>query len=123
MWFAVRKDVEQLARMLASYADLLLSKRARMEEVHSLTEVVRQIGDNISVFFIKHRIFPPAFLFSISEAVKELDSDTPLELWIFLSADQQRRYEWVQVLRMGLDVPLIHVTYTSGSNIGNLHWI
>ena len=24
---------------------------------------------------------------------------------------------------MGLDVPLIHVTYAPGSNIGNLHWI
>ena len=82
-----------------------------------MTEVVRQIGDNISVFFTKCRILPPAFLSSISEAVKELDSDTPLK---FLPADRRRRYEWLQVLRMGLDVP---VTYAPGSNIGNLHWI
>ena len=123
LWFAVRKDVEQLARTLASYADLLLSKRARMEEIHSSTEVVRQIGDNISVFFTKHRILPPAFLSSISEAIKELDFDTPLELGKFLPADRRRRYEWLQALRMGLDVPLIHVTYAPGSNIGNLHWI
>ena len=87
MWFAVQNDVEQLACIFTSYADLLLSKRARMEEVHSSTEVVRQIGDNISVFFTKRRILPPAFLSSISEAVKELDSDTPLELGKFLPAD------------------------------------
>ena len=24
---------------------------------------------------------------------------------------------------MGLDVPLIHITYAPGSNVGNLHWI
>ena len=72
LWSAVRNDVEQLARTFASYADLLLSKRARMEEVHSSTGAVRQIGDNISVLFTKRHILPPAFLSPIGEAVNPL---------------------------------------------------
>lgn len=59
----------------------------------------------------------------ISEAIKEMDFDTPLELGKFLPPDRQKWYEWLQGLRMGLDVPLIHVTDAPGSNVGNLHWI
>ena len=78
LWSDMRNNVEQLARSFTSYADLLLTKRARMEEIHSSTEVVRQIGENITVSFTKCLILPPAFLSSINEAVKELDPDTPL---------------------------------------------
>ncbi len=48
-WFQLKKDVEQLARSLASYADLLLDKR---QVIHSSKEVPRNIGDNLSVSYI-----------------------------------------------------------------------
>ena len=49
----VRNNVEQLARSLASYADLLLTKRVRMEDIHSAIEVVRTVGKNMMVSFME----------------------------------------------------------------------
>ena len=123
MWLPMKNDVEQLARSFASYADLLLAKRSRMEVVHSSTEVVRQISENLTVSYTERRVLPPTFLSPISDALKRLDHTTPLELGKLLPTDRRRRYEWLQALKGGLDVPLIHVTYAPGSNIGNLHWV
>ena len=118
-----KQDVKQLARSLASYADLLKAKRARMEDIHSSTEVVRQISENLTVHFTEHRVLLPPFLASISEALKDLGHNAPLELGKLLPSDRRRRYEWLHALKGGLEVPLIHLTYAPGSNVGNLHWI
>ena len=101
----VRNNVEQLARSLASYVDLLLTKRVRMEDIHSAIEVVRTVGKNMMVSFTELCLLPPTFLLPISKALKDLDPNTPLELGNLLPSDQCRRYEWLQALIMGLDVP------------------
>ena len=43
------KQCRIVSTLFASYADLLLLKRARMEDVHSSAKVVRQIGENITI--------------------------------------------------------------------------
>ena len=63
-----KQDVKQLACSLASYADLLRAKRARMEDIHSSTEVVRQISKNLTVHFTERPVLLPPFLASISES-------------------------------------------------------
>ena len=85
----MKNDVEQLAHSLESYADLLLAKRARMEVVHSSTEVVRQISENLTVSYTERHVLPPTFLSPISNALKRLDHTTPLELGKLLPTDQQ----------------------------------
>lgn len=117
----IKNDVEQLAHYLASYADLLLAKRVRMDAVHSSTEVVRQISENLTVSYTDRHAFTPLCLSPISDALESQDDDTALEFGKFLPTDRRRRYEWLQSLKGGLCVPLIHVTYAPGSNIGNLH--
>ena len=116
----LKNDVEQLAHSFASYADLLLEKRARMEVVHSSTEVVRHISEYLRVSYTKRRALPPTFLSPVSDAIKRLDHSTPLELGRLLPTDRHQRYGWLQALKGGLDVPLVHVTYAPGSNIGNV---
>ena len=61
----MKNDVKQLARSFASYADLLLAKRARMEVVHSSTEVVRRISENLAVSYTERRVLPPTFHLSV----------------------------------------------------------
>ena len=60
MWLPLKKDVEQLSQSLASYADLLLDKRARIQFIHSSKEVTRSIGEHLSVSYIdKYHRLPP----------------------------------------------------------------
>ena len=94
-----------------------------MEAIHSSTEPVRQISQYLAVMYTKSRVLTPAFLSPISESLKSLGPNAPLELGKLLPTDRRRRYEWVEALKQGLDIPLIHVTYAPGSNIGNLHWV
>lgn len=68
-------------------------------------------------------IQPSSILSPISDAIDQLEPNTPLELRLLLPDDHRKCYEWIQVLGQGLRVPIVHVQYSPGSNIGNLHWI
>ena len=52
VWLPLKKDVEQLSWSLASYADLLLDKRARIQLVHHSNEITRSVAENLSVSYI-----------------------------------------------------------------------
>ena len=122
-WVELRSAVQQLAQSLASYADHLVDKRIRMQAVHSAEEVVRNIGDSLSVRFTGVRHSPPPYTAPISEAVMAAGPETPVELGELLPSDRRRKYDWLMEVRNGLGVPLVHVTYSLGSNVGNLTWI
>ena len=122
-WLDVKSLVENLARSLASYADLLLAKRMKMQVVHSSQEVVRNISQNLTVRFTGVRAMPPTFLAPVCEAIVAAGPDVPQEVGALLPSDRRRRYEWMQEIKRGLQVPLVHVTYAPGSSVGNLHWI
>lgn len=78
---------------------------------------------HLSVSYIdKYHRLPP-IMSPISDAIKQIEPNTPMNLRPLLPDDRRRRYEWVQTLKHGLDVPIIHVQYSPGSNIGDLHWI
>ena len=92
----MKNDVEQLARSFVSYADLLLAKRARMEVVHSSTEVVRHISENLAVSYTEYRVLLPTFHLSVM----------PIRDWI------------TSVLwRLGSSSPLIGGEDTSGCKL------
>ena len=91
MWLPMKNDVQQLAHSFASYAYLLLAKRARMEVVHSSTEVVRRIREYLTVSYTERRVLPPTLLSPISDALKRLDHTTPLELGKLLPTDRRRQ--------------------------------
>ena len=123
MWLPLKNDVEQLSRSLASYADLLLDKRAWIQLIHSLKEVTRNVTENLTVSYMDKCHRPSCVLSSISGAITQLEPNIPLDLRPLLPGDRRRRYEWIQTLKQGLEVPIMHVQYSPGSNIGDLHWI
>ena len=77
MWLEVKSSVENLAHSLASYADLLLAKRMKMQVVHSSQEVVQNIRQNLTVQFTDVRVMPPMFLGPVCEAVVAAGPDVP----------------------------------------------
>ena len=122
-WQDMKKATETLARSLASYADLLIEKRSRMELVHNSPEVVRTIGENLTVRYTHTRVQPPSYLSPLSDAVMSAGLNVPVEIGQMLPTDRRQKYDWVEEIRKGLRVPLVHVTYSPGSNVGNVHWI
>ena len=122
-WLSLKEDVEQLSRSLLSYADLLLDKRARIQFIHSSNEVTRNVAEHLSVSYVDKCQRPSPIISSISNAITQIEPNTPLDLRPLLPDDRRRRYEWIQTLKHGLDVPIIHLQYSPGSNIGDLHWI
>lgn len=122
-WMVFKASVEQLARSLASYSDSLVAKRARIQAVHTSECSVRNIGDSLSVRFTRIHHSPPPYLAPIAKAVAAAGLNVPVELGALLPTERRRRYDWVTDLKRGLQVPLVHLTYSPGSNLGNLFWV
>ena len=122
-WAEVKQSVEQLATSLATYADRLGAKRVRMESVHASEHVVRSIGDCLSLHYTGVRNSCPPYLLPVTDSVTRAGLNQPVELGELLPVDRRRRYDWLMEVKKGLSVPLIHLSYSPGSNIGNLTWI
>ena len=106
----LKSAVETLARSLASHSEHLLVKRSKKLAIHLSEEVVRNIGDNLAVWFTGVRAFPPAFLSPVCKVVEAAGPNIPLELGPLLPVDWRRRYDWMLEIKQGLQVTLVHVT-------------
>lgn len=67
---SLRKNTEQLARSMASYAEYLSSQRKKMNTLHSLASPVRHVSDSMSVTFVK----PSTGLLSWNSRLEKLSS-------------------------------------------------
>ena len=118
-WVKFKSEVELLAKSLAKYADMLSSKRVAMSLIHSSQQPVRNVGNSMSILYITPRHSPSSDLAQISSAISAADSYVPVDLQEFLPSDRRRRFDRLESLKKGLDVPIVLVTYAPGSN---LHW-
>ena len=94
-----------------------------MESVHASEHVVRSIGDCLSLHYTGVRNSCPPYLLPVTDSVTRAGLNQPVELGELLPVDRRRRYDWLMEVKKGLSVPLIHLSYSPGSNIGNLTWI
>ena len=124
-WKAFKQEVEILARSLQKYSDILCVKKHRTFTNHHSQEQVRSIENSLSVQFLQQRHTVPSTLQSLCEEITYAGSDTPVLLQDtnMLPEDRKRRYEYMEALKNGLDVPIVLVTYSPGGNCVNLHWV
>ena len=122
-WSTVKREVELLAEALARYADLLTSKRARITSLHHSDAPARTVANGLTVDFIKSRHTVPSVLDKFTEAIHEAGTNVPVDLDPLLPGDRRRRYDLIQVLKCGLNSSAVLATYSTGSNIGSLHWL
>ena len=85
----MKQSIETLARSLASYADLLIEKRSRMELIHNSPEIVRTVGENLTVRYTHTRLQPPSYLTPLSDAVVSAGINVPVEIGQMLPADRR----------------------------------
>ena len=88
-----------------------------------VSEIVRTVAENLTVRYTHAGVLPPAYLSPLSDAVVSAGLNVPVEVGRMLPTDRRRRYDWIQELRKGLHVSLVYLTYSPGSNVGNVHWI
>lgn len=93
-WKELKQSIETLAHSLMSYADLLIVKKSRMELVHKSSEIVRTVGENLTVRYTHTRVLPPAYLSPLSDAVVSAGLNVPVEIGQMLPTDRRRRYDW-----------------------------
>lgn len=51
-----------------------------------------------------------------------IDSPVSLQDADVLPEDRKRRYDYIESVKQGLDVPIMFLTHSSGENNVNLHW-
>ena len=123
---SLRKNTEQLARSIASYADYLSSQSKKMRELHSMASPVRHLSDSISVTFVKASTGVPSCntrLENLSSCLREKSEYEFVSLCPDVSKARSR-YDYIQTLeKNGLPYPIMLLKYLSGNNIGNLHFV
>ena len=122
-WKTLKTEVEVLARMLQKYANIVSEKRLKMMELHSSPEQVRTIANSMTVQHLATRHTLEQCLKGLSSAVEEAGPDVPVPLEKFLPSERHRRYEYMEHVKAGMNMPTVLVTYSPGRNIVNLHWI
>lgn len=60
---------------------------------------------------------------SVNELIQTCPSYQPILVNEHSPADARGRYKFLQELKHGLSVPIVHLTYKSGNNLGDLHYI
>ncbi len=130
-----KKHVENLASSLAHYGDYLVSKNKRMKEVHSSDVPVHQLSESLSVEVVKRSAVRPPRFSSISDSLNDIQPYQKTFLTDHCPEAPRQRYEYIQEIQRGLDIPVVIMivivnckivncmTFSPGNNRGSLHFI
>ena len=121
----LQKHTRALAQSLANYSEYLLSQNKTMKHHHALPLPVRQLSDGLSIKFIKPCSGEPLVQFdSLIAAIGSKEDFEHLFLNDFTPATAMSRFQFLQcVERNGVSSPVVLLTYSSGNNAGNVHFI
>ena len=119
------QHTQSLAKNLAGYADYLSSQNKTMKALHARTIPMRQISDSMSVKYIEPgRGVPIGRLENVIACLHEREDGEFVVLNELMPSQPRQRYEFIQCLeRNGISVPIMLLTYSSGNNAGNLHFV
>ena len=124
-WKAFKQEVELLARNLQKYCDLLNVKKHKMLSNQKCEEQIRSVGNSMTIQVITPHHSVPASVQVLSRIIEETVIDEPISLQEanVLPQDRRKRYDFMEHVKQGLRMPIVLVTYSPGSNMGNQHWI
>ena len=104
---------------VAEVCQYCLWEEIEMIELHSSTEQVRMIANSMTV---QHLAACHALEQCLWGLFEEAGPDVPVPLKNFLPDERSRRYEYMEHVKAGMNMPTV-LTWKPGGNIGNLHWI
>ena len=118
-----QQDVEGLANAMAVYSDYLSRKNKQVKLNHSLESPVRQLSDSLTLEIISQsKLCYPCF----SDITERLNNTEPYDL-VYLTElcplEPRYRYDFIQKIKYGLNIPVVLLTFAPGNNRGNLYFI
>lgn len=113
-----RKHVEELAGALAQYSDYPISQNKQMKEVHSSEHPVHQLSDSLSVETVKKSTVSYPCFSNLCERLNGLEPYQRICLTDFCPEESRHRYEYIQKLKRGLNVPVVIVIFSQGTIAG-----
>ena len=119
------QQTRSLAQSLAGYVDYLSSQNKIMKDLHAQSNPVSQLSDSMSVKYIEpcHEV-PIGRLEPLFGCLQEMEDGEHLVLNEFTPDQPRQRFKFIHCLeRNGLPVPIMLLTYSSGNNAGNLHFV
>ena len=125
-WCDFKQILLTLLNSISGYVNYLNSKNKAMKERHKSPTPVREIGKNLCIKLLSPCSMRGDSLFEKSVEI-ELEKTSYFEyvhLTRFLPSDPAKKHQVLQsLLQEGLSVPTVLLTYSPGSNIGNLHFV
>ena len=122
-WCELKQELLSLIQSLSGYIDYLAMKNKTMKLHHKSTTPVREIASNIHVKFLPMAVSNNAFE-QIEQTLMNMDCYKYINLSSFLPNDPVRKFRALEdLVQHGLPFPCVILTYSSGNNIGNLHFL
>lgn len=119
-WKKFKVNVNALASAITKYVDGFEEHNKRMKNVHRSPSPIREVSSSFSYCLIPGYKGVHLHLSKVDEIVI---TSSPFEPNDHSPADARHRYNFLQSLKGGLSVPVVHLTYKAGNNIGDLHYI
>ncbi len=94
-----------------------------MKAVHGSEIPVRELSESLSVQVIPNSAVCFPCINSLSQSLKQLRPFQYMCLTEHCPDEPRKRYDYIQQLKRGLNVPVVLLTYSPGNNRGNLHFI
>ena len=95
----------------------LVENYKRAQTNHFILQVTRNVGENLSISYIEKCDWLSPILCLISDAINQIEPNTPLNLKPLLPDDHRKCCKWTQTLKQGLQLPVVHVQYSPGATL------
>jgi len=122
-WKSFRADISLLLNSITKYINGLEEHNKRMKFVHQSISPVREVSSSVSYCVVAASTSVHSQLKKIDNIVARSSPYEPIHLNNHSPADARHRYNFLQVLKGGLSMPVVHLSYKTGNNIGDVHYI
>lgn len=103
--------------------DGLEEHNKRMKVVHESTSPIREVSSSVSYCLVAPSSSVSPQLKKLDEVLTGSRSYEPIQLNDYSPDDARKRYNFLQCLKCGLSLPIVHLTYKAGNNVGDVHYI
>ena len=124
-WKDFHKDVEMLARSLASYIEYLNEKNKQMKLVHASPVPIQDIGEGLQFSFLPiSKVKLAQFAVLEQELLSKEAMYESVCLTDYCPQEPWKKYDFLRKLKStGLPFPCALLTYSHKNNVGNLHFV
>lgn len=105
------------------YGEYLKRQCSKQKSLHDCVEPVRSFASGVSIKVLKQNSKSHTCLNGVEQTLESMDMYFYLSLETYLPEDSHQHYAFVRRLEDGLNVSCVLLTYSTGNNKGNFHFV